>query len=176
MAGTEVVDVVDSADRAVGEATITDCLERGLLHRAVAVLVLRSDGRILLQRRSTRDLWHPGRWTLSSTGHVKSGESYPDAAKRELFEELGIRSRVKPLCKLLLPKIKSRGLTEWEHVALFVSVTDAPVRIDSEEVEEVQTVSSSELRSMMEERRLTPDAKVLLRKYIVLSNDHVDSG
>jgi isopentenyldiphosphate isomerase len=169
MAGTEVVDIVDSADLVVGTATVGDCLEKGLLHRAVAVLVLRADGRILLQRRSRRDLWHPGRWTLSSTGHVKSGESYPHAARRELFEELGIRSRIKPLCKLLLPKTRSGGLTEWEHVALFLSVTDTPVRIDHEEVEEVRAVSNSELLSIMGGRRLTPDAKALLKRFIALS-------
>jgi isopentenyl-diphosphate delta-isomerase len=168
MAGTEVVDVVDSADLVVGTATVGDCLEKGLLHRAVAVVVLRADGRILLQRRSRRDLWHPGRWTLSSTGHVKSGESYPQAARRELFEELGIRARIKPLGKLLLPMVRSRGLTEWEHVALFMSATDAPARIDHEEIEELRAVSSSELLSIMRGPRLTPDAKVLLKRFIAL--------
>jgi len=157
---------VDEEDAVVGTATLRDCLEKGLLHRAVDVLVLRTNGKVLLQQRSKRDLWHPGLWTLSSTGHVKSGESYRDAAKRELDEELGLSSSLRAIRKFLLPPFMSRGLTEWEWVSLFVSKTDRTVTIDPIELESVEEVSLLRLRRMLTGPRLTPDAKVVLRAFL----------
>ena len=162
----EEVDLVDEEDRVIGTATLRDCLEKGLLHRAVAVLVLRSSGKVLLQQRSKRDLWHAGLWTLSCTGHVKSGEKYRDAALRELDEELGLRSSLRAFTKILLPFFTSRGLTEREWVSLFVSKTDRPATIDPFELESVEEVSPSGLRRMLPGPRLTPDAKIVLRLFL----------
>ncbi|MGD0476726.1 MAG: NUDIX domain-containing protein [Nitrososphaerales archaeon] len=162
----EEVDLVDEEDTVVGAATLRNCLEKGLLHRAVAVLVLRTNGKVLLQQRSKRDLWHPGLWTLSCTGHVKSGEKYRDAAKRELDEELGLRSPLRAFTKLLLPPFTSRGLTEWEWVSLFVSKTDRTATTDPIELESVEDVSVPRLRRILPGPRLTPDAKVVLRVFL----------
>jgi isopentenyl-diphosphate delta-isomerase len=166
MPGDEPLDLVDENDKVIGVAALRSCLEQGLLHRAVAVLVLRSTGRILLQQRSKRDLWHPGLWTLSCTGHVREGETYRAAARRELAEELGLRSPLRVFSKLLLPPISSRGLTEWEWVSLFISKSDQHVTADPAELETVKEVSTSELRRMLAEPRLTPDAKILLGAFL----------
>ena len=141
MTADETLDIVDEHDIPTGRATIKDCLERGLLHRAVAILVLRSDGRLVLQQRSKGDLWQPGKWTLSSTGHVAAGESYDRAAARELDEELGLVAQLVPLKRFLLPPIESGGLTEREWVALYLARTDTPCRIDRTEVERIEEVS-----------------------------------
>jgi isopentenyl-diphosphate delta-isomerase len=162
----EEVDIVDEEDHLAGTATLGECLRKGLLHRAVAVLVLRTSGRILLQQRSKRDLWHPGLWTLSCTGHVKRGESYRAAARRELYEELGLRSPMKDFVRLLLPPFQSGGLIERERVSLFVSKTDLPATIDPIELESVVDVSPSQLRRMLSGPRLTPDAKILLEVFL----------
>ena len=50
-----MVDVVDHEDRVVGVATIGRCLREGLVHRAVAVLVNRENGAVVLQQRSRND-------------------------------------------------------------------------------------------------------------------------
>jgi len=162
----EVVDLVDSGDGVIGRATLDRCLGEGLRHRAVAVLVERSDGRVVLQVRSKSDHWHPGRWTLSSTGHVGAGESYAAAAKRELAEELGLSSAVKLVKKLFLPKVRSRGSVEWEVVSLFRSVSDEAAHPDPGEVDSTREVTLRELRSELGRRRLTPDAKILIRTYL----------
>jgi len=162
----EVLDIVDRKDRVIGAAKLNDCLENGLLHRAVAVLVVRSSGRALLQQRSKRDLWHPGQWTLSCTGHVKRGETYVAAAKRELAEELGLKSRLKAFRKMLLPRISSKGLVEREWVSMFTARSDQQPEIDPVELESVEEVSRTSLRQMLAGRQLTPDAKILLRAYL----------
>ncbi|MDA4124514.1 MAG: NUDIX domain-containing protein [Thaumarchaeota archaeon] len=166
MPGDEVVDAVDEDDRVVGKATLADCLNEGLLHRTVGVIVSRTNGRVILQRRSREDLWHPGLWTLSSTGHVKKGESRTKAARRELLEELGLRGKLVHLSKILLPAIRSRGMTEREWVSVYGTQTNAEVKINPVEVDSVQEFTSQELRRMLSGHRLTPDARIILRAYL----------
>jgi isopentenyldiphosphate isomerase len=167
----EMVDIVDELDVVTGTETLGDCLEKGLLHRAVAVLVVRTDGDILLQQRSKRDLWHPGLWTLSSTGHVRAGEAYEKAAARELREELGISASLVRLGKHLLPPIQSGGLTEREWVALYVARTDKPCSIDRKELEGVKEVAPPLLRRMFNDGSMTPDAVILLTGYLEHQGD-----
>ena len=171
MPSGEMVEVVDEQDVVIGTSDIRDCLEKGLLHRAVAVLVVRKNGELLLQQRGLRDKWHPGLWTLSSTGHVKAGEAYDVAAARELREELGISARLARLRKRLMPPVKSEGLTEREWVTLYAARTEKPCIIDRTEVEGVKEVSASQLLRMFNDGSMTPDAVILLTEYLEYQKD-----
>lgn len=164
-ATSELVDVVDEGDMVVGSSSLSDCLQRGTLHRAVAVLVWRGRSDVLLQQRSKSDDWQPGLWTLSCTGHVKKGESYEDAAKRELAEELGISPDVRLDSKTLLPPIRCGSLTEREWTALFVAHSDGRITADPVELEGVKEVGLGGLRQMTRRGELTEDAAILLAKY-----------
>jgi len=166
MPSEEAVDLVDDQDTVVGSATVRECLEKGLLHRAVAVQVVRSSGKYLLQQRSKKDLWHPGLWTLSSTGHVRKGESYDAAAGRELEEELGLTAKLVLRTKRLLPPIKSDSLVELEWVCLYFAQTDSPCVIDPVELEGVKEVTKPELRRLMGDGSMTPDAVILLSEHL----------
>lgn len=162
---SEEVDLVDDEDRVVGSAPLSECLSRGLRHRAVAVLVLRSNGTVLLQRRSERDLWNPGLWTLSCTGHVKRGETFAQAAGRELSEELGLASPLRELWKILLPPFREGSLTEREWVTMYDTRTDSVAAPDPVELAEVKEVSLKELDRLIMGGPLTEDARILLRRY-----------
>ena len=162
----ESVDIVDQQDIIVGASTVEKCTRGGLLHRAVAVLVIRGTGKFLLQQRSKRDPWHPGLWTLSCTGHVRSGEAYETAAERELHEEIGVSARLTLAGKRLLPPIHSAGLTEYEWVAFYVAHTDVACKVDRTELEGVREVTEAELRRMVDDDLLTPDAIFLLSDYL----------
>jgi 16S rRNA (adenine1518-N6/adenine1519-N6)-dimethyltransferase len=86
----EVFDVVDGRDIVVGREFRRDIHRRGLLHRAIHIFWLRSDGLLCLQRRSYAKDNCPGLLSSSCAGHVDSGEDYLGAAVRELHEELGV--------------------------------------------------------------------------------------
>lgn len=161
-----MVDLVDVRDRVVGNTTIAGCLKEGLLHRAVAVLVLRSSGTYVLQQRSRQDSWQPGLWTISSTGHVKKGESYEMAAHRELREELGLEGELTPLRKYLLPPISEGGATEHEWVAFFTCRTDSPCNVNLAELEMVREVDDRELREMMVGGLMSEDSRTILSDYL----------
>jgi len=132
----------------------------------VAVLVIRHSGALVLQQRSKRDRWDPGLWTMSSTGHVKRGESYEAAARRELGEELGLEGDLKLVRKYLLPPISDRGLTEQEWVTLFTCRTDSPCTIDPVELESVKEVTEKDIRGMLVDGPLTRDARTILTDYL----------
>lgn len=78
---------VDESDREIGEVTRKKAHEEGLLHRVAVVYVFDDKGSILVQERADNGLFDH-----SSAGHVDPGESFPEAAVRELGEELGIFS------------------------------------------------------------------------------------
>lgn len=91
-AGSELVDVVDEEDRVVDTVTRAAMRAGRLRHRAVFVAVVHPDGRLLVHRRSeAKDVW-PGWWDIAVGGVVTAGETYDDAARREVFEEVGLES------------------------------------------------------------------------------------
>lgn len=159
------MDIVDESDGVIGSATVGECLSKGILHRAVAVLVVRTSGSVLLQQRSVNDDWHPGLWTVSCTGHVRKGETYEAAGRRELQEELGLQAHIQARSKHRIPPIREGPLVENEWVQLFVTRTESAVSIDPVEVEAVREVGPSELGALISRGPLTPDAKILLGSY-----------
>ncbi|WOL08617.1 nudix hydrolase 3 [Canna indica] len=63
----------------------------GDYHRAVHVWIYsESTQELLLQKRADCKASWPGRWDISSAGHISAGESSLLTARRELHEELGI--------------------------------------------------------------------------------------
>jgi len=163
----ELVDVVDLDDHAIGVRPLAECKQKGLLHRAVAVLLFDSEERLLIQRRSSRKDWMAGYWDLSSTGHVKAGESYQEAAVRELQEELGVSCQLRLVSKYLAPKFSAGGLTEWEYVSIFAGKHEGEVRPDGLEVEETRRVKPGALAEMISgpTPALTPDAVATFKEF-----------
>lgn len=67
--------------------------EHRLLGRAVVVLV-ESGGQVLVHKRSTKKSTYPGRIAALVTGCVDWMENPLDAAKREVFEEVGLQDLI----------------------------------------------------------------------------------
>lgn len=95
----EMVDIVDENDNVVGKATWDEAFKNKLLRRNVRVFILNSKDEMLITKRSKTLKIHPGFWAQSAGGAVSSGEKYEDAAKRELLEEVGIKTKLNFLFK-----------------------------------------------------------------------------
>ena len=81
--------VVDDKDNIVGEAYKEEIEERKWNYRAVHIFIFNSEGELLLGKRPEH-ISFGGTWTASAGGKVDAGESYEEAAHRELKEELGV--------------------------------------------------------------------------------------
>jgi isopentenyl-diphosphate delta-isomerase len=165
----EYFDVVDENDIVVDRQPGRECVNRGLLHRAILVFLINERGEVYLQKRARDVLLYPGYWSASVTGHVSSGETYLEAAKREVKEELGIECELRELGKFLTPKWKIEDMTEWEFITVFEgSQMDTSRMITlSHETEEGRFLSPSDFRKrvLAEPRTFTPDT-LLAFKYV----------
>jgi 8-oxo-dGTP pyrophosphatase MutT (NUDIX family) len=91
LAAEEIVDLVDEDDHVVGQAPRREVRTRNLLHREVAAIVRNPVGEIYVHRRTdTKDVF-PGMYDMFVAGVVTSDESYEEAIRRELAEELGVQ-------------------------------------------------------------------------------------
>lgn len=157
-AGDELVDVVDEHDRVVRTVTRREMRAGRLRHRAVSIAVLSSDGRLLVHRRAdTKDVW-PGMWDLAAGGVVGAGESYEEAARRELAEELGVVVDA-------LDDLGSGSFTD-DAVDLvgrgYRCTHDGPFAFTDGEIAEVRWVTGAELAVLMAEEPFVPDNVALL--------------
>lgn len=87
---------VDERVRVVGVAVRTEAIRAGRLHRVATVVCRDREGRILVHRRPADVSRFPGGYNGLIGGAVNAGESYEDAAARELPEELGVRAAARP--------------------------------------------------------------------------------
>lgn len=122
-----------------------------ILHRAGIVFLVRSDGKVLLQHRSPFKQIFPNRFDSSCSYHVTFGESYEEAAVRELREETGISSPV-----VLLGKFSHHDEPENQIVAVFVCRSDAAVTIDRAEAIDARFYAKEEVDRIVASEKVTP--------------------
>ena len=135
-------------DSVIGPVERSKAHEDQLLHRFGMIFLHRSDGKIMLQYRSPGKTPFPNCWDSSSSFHVIFGESYEQAARRELREETGISAR-----PVYLAKFSYHVPPENELVAVFKCKSSRTVKIDPSEssgasfhtADEVDRIISSEV-------------------------------
>lgn len=127
---SELFDEVDEHDRVIGPKPRGYIHVNNLRHRAVHIELFNSRGELYLQRRSPWKDLNPSKWDSSAAGHVDAGESYAQAASRELGEELGVHTTLARIGALPCSKE-----TSWEFVEVFRGCHEGPFRLAGLEVE-----------------------------------------
>lgn len=146
MATTEIVDVVDEKNSVIGSASVAEAHEKRLLHRVAGVFVFDSDGLLYLQTGNKYD-----KLDLPVGGHVQQGESYEDAAKREMLEEIGLTVPVQHVATFL--PTQARLGHYW---GLFVAT--APTGWQFEATEEVSSLTKLNMDTIKQKMQSDPDS------------------
>ncbi len=154
----EQIQHIGSGGVVVGLVSRTKMRAENLCHRAVFVVVLSSDGCLLVHRRAeSKDLW-PGLWDIAVGGVVVGDESYEVAAMRELDEEIGIRG------------VELEYLGDGEYSDHSVHLIGRCFRVRSNgpfiyrdgEVEETRLVTPRQFAQMTNEYQFVPDSVALV--------------
>ncbi|MBW2971083.1 NUDIX domain-containing protein [Candidatus Woesearchaeota archaeon] len=157
----EIFPVVDEQDQVIGSATKTKARDDNLLHRGAAVLLENSKGEIFVHKRTMTKEVAPGLYDVQVGGGVRFGESYEEAAKRELEEEVGIKN---PKLELLFDyRMRSARTNAWLRV--FKCVYDGKLKLQKEEIEHGGFVSYKVLDEMLKTKNFCKDGVQILNKY-----------
>ena len=164
----ELLDVVDENDNIIAVRTRGEIHAECLMHRAVHILVFNSAGELFLQKRSLSKDEQPGKWDSSAAGHVDSGESYDDCARREIEEELGIKV-VRPLESLF--KLQASALTGYEHCMVYRYRHDGPMVLHPEEIDDGRWLSPADM-----DQRVASNDPQLTESVCLIWKHYRDSG
>ena len=157
----ELVDLIDRDDRVIGRKTRRTVRAENLLHRGVGILCTNAAGKIYVHKRTTTKDVFPGMYDMFVGGVVTAGESYEEAAKRELAEELGIAG---PTPEYLFHHLywgpRNRSL-----VAVYSVEWNGPIRHQASEISWGQFCSLEEITNKLEEWSFVPDGLEIFQAY-----------
>ena len=143
----EIFDVVDDADRVIGQASRAEVHATGLKHRAVHIFLFNHRGELFIQQRAATKDTFPGRYDSSASGHLGAGEDYDACAERELKEELGLAIPRRHLRRLF--KIAAGEQTGWEFVWTYSVHGDYQPQINHDEIESGEFLTRDQVEALV---------------------------
>lgn len=163
----ERVVLVNPQDEVLGLMEKMQAHENALLHRAFSVFLFNDKGEMLLQQRAAGKYHSPLQWTNACCSHPRENETYLDAAKRRLQEELGISAELTERFHFLYKADVGQGLWEHELDYVFTGEYNGDFTLNPEEVADIKYISIDELKREIEEspERYTEWFKIIWDEY-----------
>ena len=156
----ELVEIVDEHDRVVEIVPRHMMRERGLRHRCTYVFVLDLASRLYVHRRTeTKDVY-PGFFDVTAGGVNAVGETYDQAAAREVAEELGVLAT--PTRRFVE---RYDGPDGRCFGAVYDVVWDGPIVWQPEEVAWGDFLAVDQVEELLGRERFCPDALVMFDRW-----------
>lgn len=144
---------VNESDEAIGQGTIQNATENGIIMRIARVLLVDGSGELVMQQRSP-EVRDPLKWNESATGHVDVGETYEEAAYRELEEEIGVAEVMLSEIGTVYCEEPTNGHLKKGFHTLFVGLYDGEVSPDENEVHHLKRMPVGTVKEWLKN---TPD-------------------
>ena len=157
----EMVDIVDENDNVTRAATWQEMMDRSLLHRSANIIVFNSKGEIYVHQRAKHLRLYPELHDVKFGGSVRAGESYEEAAKRELFEESGIKNELEFLFDL-----KFRSSKNNVNRKVYKCTFDGKLTLQKAEVAGGKFMKIDEIKKIQEEGKLSPSAANVFEEFL----------
>ena len=142
-----LIDIVDKNDKIVGCATKEEKFEEELISRNVVAFIKNKKGELIIVKRSPRKRSWPNRLDLGACGNVNCGESYEDAIRREVKEELSIECELKFIRKLYT-EVDEKGKKRRYFTGVFTGTTSKKPKL-SDELLDLQHMTIGNLAKKM---------------------------
>lgn len=154
--------LVNENDEQIGITTKQLAHEKGLLHRAFSIFILRKQDNspeILLQRRQQSKYHCGGLWTNTCCSHPPPGVPTIEAAKKRLQFEMGFTTSLKAIGSFTYKANFDNGLIEHEFDHVLMGYTQLPsISVNTQEVMDHQwiTITRAQTHSKKYPNNYTP--------------------
>lgn len=159
--------LVDADDKVIGykEKYSTHKIPVAL-HRAISIVLFSKDkSQTLITKRSPKKPTWPLFWSNSVCSHPYPKESYEQAAKRRLFEELGIKTPLKRKFSFTYSATMDNKIWgEHEYDVVFTGKYQNDLHPNPDEISGYEWISVSELKKDLKKnpKKYTPWFKLIL--------------
>lgn len=150
----EIIDVLTPDGKPTGKTALkSEAHKNGWFHATVHIWLYTKDNQILLQKRALTKKVFPGLWDISVAGHIAAGEDILTAAKREVFEEIGLEITENELINIgtrIHQVSHANGIQDNEHHHVFIAELKVPINhlsIQKEEVDDIQLFDLAVLKN-----------------------------
>ncbi|MBT5438674.1 MAG: isopentenyl-diphosphate Delta-isomerase [Flavobacteriales bacterium] len=169
------VQLVNPNDEPIGSMEKLEAHQKGLLHRAISVLIFNSKGEMLLQRRALKKYHSPGLWTNTCCSHPYPFEIPEDAASRRLNEEMNIESKLNFAFKFIYKTEFSNGLIENELDHVFIGYSDETPHLNTDEAVAFRWVTIKDLQRDIEKNpeNYTVWFKIIIEEHLKQVETHL---
>ncbi|MDC3308801.1 isopentenyl-diphosphate Delta-isomerase [Crocinitomicaceae bacterium] len=169
------VQLVNPNDEPIGSMEKLEAHQKGLLHRAISVLIFNSKGEMLLQRRALKKYHSPGLWTNTCCSHPYPFEIPEDAASRRLNEEMNIESKLNFAFKFIYKTEFSNGLIENELDHVFIGYSDETPHLNTDEAVAFRWVTIKDLQRDIEKNpeNYTVWFKIIIEEHLKKVETHL---
>jgi len=154
----ELIDILTPEGTPTGKTALkSEAHKNGWFHATVHVWLFTLDKKILLQKRATTKKVFPGLWDISVAGHIGAGEEILASAKREVFEEIGLKLEEKDLIKIgtrIHQVSHKNGIQDNEFHHVFIAELKVPVASLKIQLEEVAAIKLFNLSVLKDTKNL----------------------
>jgi len=144
--------LVNENDDEIGLMPKLEAHQKGVLHRAFSIFIFNTKGEMLLQQRAFGKYHSEGLWSNTCCSHPYPNESTLNAAKRLLYEEMGMHSSLHFLYSFRYEATLDKGLIEHELDHIFWAISDAEPQLNREEVLDYKYIPVKDLQKDIRER------------------------
>jgi isopentenyl-diphosphate Delta-isomerase len=144
--------LTDDRNRSIGWGEKLHVHEAGLLHRAFSIFLVDREGSIALQKRHPAKYHSGGLWANTCCGHPRPGEATMRAARRRLFEEVGVAADLTLAFRSRYAVAFENGLSENEIVNVYVGSLTGTPRPHPDEVVAIEMLTIDELAGAVARR------------------------
>mgnify|MGYP006134005985 CR=1 FL=1 len=154
----ELIDILTPEGKPTQRIALkSEAHKNGWFHATVHIWLFTSDKKVLLQKRALTKKVFPGIWDISVAGHIGAGEEILEAAKREIFEEIGLELEEKDLIKIgtrIHQVTHKNGIQDNEHHHVFITELKVPVDKLTMQEEEVAGLELWDLTVLKQSKNL----------------------